>query len=86
MDKTNKISISLDSLLPPAVASKVEDIGVKKGNLDFVSMFMLAVLALGVSLLGVILYQTDLPEVWRHLLRLGWAGCLARPISSHSGR
>jgi uncharacterized protein (TIRG00374 family) len=38
---------------------------------------MLAVLALGVSLLGVILYQTDLPEVGRHLLRLGWTGCLA---------
>jgi uncharacterized protein (TIRG00374 family) len=37
---------------------------------------MLAVLALGVVLLGVILYQTDLAEVWRQLQRLGWGGCL----------
>ena len=38
---------------------------------------MLAMLAVGVSLLGVILYQTDLAEVWRQLLQLGWGGCLA---------
>lgn len=38
---------------------------------------MLAVLVLGVSLLGVILYQTDLGEVEQQLLRLGWGGCLA---------
>jgi formate transporter len=43
--ENKRIPISLDSLLPKDVASKVEDIGVKKGNLDFFSMFMLAVLA-----------------------------------------
>lgn len=37
--------MSLDSLLPPAIASKVEDIGVKKANMDGVSMFVLAILA-----------------------------------------
>jgi len=45
MTEKQGIPISLDSLLPPAVANKVEDIGVKKGNLDFLSMFMLAILA-----------------------------------------
>ena len=37
---------------------------------------MLVVLALGTALLGVILYQTDLREVWRQLQQLGWSGCL----------
>jgi uncharacterized protein (TIRG00374 family) len=36
---------------------------------------MWVMLALGVSLLGVILYQTDLGEVGQHLLSLGWGGC-----------
>ncbi len=58
MDKSNKISISLDSLLPPEVASKVEDIGVKKGNLDFLSMFMLAVLAGAFIAFGAVFYTT----------------------------
>ena len=38
--------------------------------------FMLAVLTLGACLLGVILYQTDLGEVWRQLQGIGWGGCL----------
>ncbi|HUT47366.1 MAG TPA: formate/nitrite transporter family protein [Sedimentisphaerales bacterium] len=45
MAENRETPISLDSLLPPDVATKVEDIGVKKGNLDFLSMFMLAILA-----------------------------------------
>ncbi len=31
-------------------------------------------LAVGVTLFSVLLYQTDLAEVWQHLLTLGWAG------------
>ena len=37
--------ISFDALLPPAMAAKAEDLGVKKANLKAVNMFMLAVLA-----------------------------------------
>lgn len=37
--------ISLDSLLPPAMAAKAEDLGVKKANLKAPNMFALAVLA-----------------------------------------
>ncbi len=37
--------ISFDALLPPAMATKAEDLGVKKANLKFLNMFLLAVLA-----------------------------------------
>ncbi len=37
--------INLDALLPPAMAAKAEDLGVKKANLKAFNMFMLAVLA-----------------------------------------
>lgn len=37
--------VSFDSLLPPAMATKAEDIGVKKANMKLDSMFALAVLA-----------------------------------------
>jgi formate transporter len=37
--------ISFDALLPPAMANKAEDLGVKKANLKAANMFMLAVLA-----------------------------------------
>ena len=37
--------ISFDALLPPAMASKAEDLGVKKANLKAPNMFMLAILA-----------------------------------------
>jgi len=39
--------------------------------------FVGVMLLLGGGLLGVILYQTDLALVWRHLQELGVAGCLA---------
>ena len=37
--------ISFDALLPPAMAAKAEDLGVKKANLSLVNMFVLAILA-----------------------------------------
>jgi formate transporter len=37
--------LSLDALLPPAMAAKAEDLGVKKTNLPLLTMFTLAVLA-----------------------------------------
>jgi len=36
---------TLDALLPQEMARKAEEIGVKKANLDFLSMFVLAILA-----------------------------------------
>lgn len=63
MNRTNRISVSLDSLLPPQVAAKVEDIGVKKGNLDFLSMFMLAVLAGAFIAFGAVFCTTVVTAV-----------------------
>jgi formate transporter len=37
--------ISFDALLPPAMAAKAEDLGVKKANIPAVNMFVLAILA-----------------------------------------
>jgi len=37
--------ISFDAILPPGMAAKAEDLGVKKANLGAANMFMLAVLA-----------------------------------------
>jgi formate/nitrite transporter len=37
--------ISFDAILPPGMAAKAEDLGVKKANLKAANMFMLAVLA-----------------------------------------
>lgn len=50
--------ISLDALLPPAMASKVEDLGVKKANLPAANMFALAVLAGGFISMGAIFATT----------------------------
>ena len=37
--------ISFDALLPPGMAAKAEDLGVKKANLKALNMFVLAILA-----------------------------------------
>ena len=37
--------ITLDALLPPSMAAKGEDLGVKKANLPFLNMFVLGILA-----------------------------------------
>ena len=44
-----------DDYLPPEMASKGEDAGVRKANLDFLSMFGLAVLAGAFISLGAII-------------------------------
>jgi formate transporter len=38
-------AITIDPLLPPAMAAKAEDLGVKKAALPFLNMFVLAILA-----------------------------------------
>ena len=50
--------ISFDALLPPAMATKATEAGVKKAALDIVSMFMLAVLAGAFIAMGAIFATT----------------------------
>ncbi|HLF25348.1 MAG TPA: formate transporter FocA [Anaerolineae bacterium] len=50
--------ISVDALLPPAMAMKAEQLGVKKATLDAVSLFVLAVLAGAFIALGAIFATT----------------------------
>lgn len=38
-------TVQIDALLPPAMAQKAEDLGVKKAAMPFVKMFLLAILA-----------------------------------------
>ena len=40
-----KVEIKLDSLVPPEMAARAEDIGLKKAGLDLPSLFLLAILA-----------------------------------------
>jgi len=49
---------SIDSLLPPQIAAKAEDIGVSKGNLNSLSLFTLAVLAGAFIAMGAIFATT----------------------------
>jgi len=50
--------LSIDALLPADMAAKAETIGVKKANLDLISMFALAVLAGAFIALGAIFAST----------------------------
>lgn len=52
------IPVTLDSLLPPAMAAKAEDLGVKKANLNVVNMFVLAILAGAFIAVGAIFATT----------------------------
>jgi formate transporter len=52
--------ISLDSLLPPAMAEKAEGIGVKKAGMAFMPMFVLGILAGAFIALGAIFCTTVL--------------------------
>jgi formate transporter len=52
--------VSLDSLLPPAMASKAEGIGVKKAGMAFWPMFVLGILAGAFIALGAIFCTTVL--------------------------
>lgn len=42
---SNDIQINIDAVLPPGMAAKAEDLGVKKAGLPFLNMFLLAILA-----------------------------------------
>ena len=51
-------SISFDSLMPPAMAAKAEDLGVKKAGLPVSKMFVLAILAGAFIAMGAIFATT----------------------------
>lgn len=55
---SNEVQISFDALLPPAMASKAEDLGVKKAALPIVNMFALAILAGAFIAIGAIFATT----------------------------
>jgi formate transporter len=59
--------INVDALLPPEMAAKAEAIGIKKANLDFGTMFALAILA-GAFIAAGAIYATTV-----------WAGGSALP-------
>ncbi len=50
--------VSFDAILPPGMAHKAEDIGVKKANLDPINMFVLAILAGAFISIGAIFATT----------------------------
>lgn len=54
----NDVQISLDAVMPPGMAAKAEDLGVKKAALPIANMFVLAVLAGAFIGLGAIFATT----------------------------
>ena len=60
-----------DALLPTEMALKAEDLGVKKVNLNWMSMFWLAILAGAFIALGSVFYTTvtaGLSEIWPYAM------------------
>ncbi len=57
---SNNIVSAFDELLPAEMASKAQDIGIKKANLDFLSTFALAVLAGAFIALGAIFFTVTM--------------------------
>jgi len=55
---TQAAPLRLDALLPAEIARQAEEVGVRKANLDWVSLFMLAVLAGGFIAVGAIFATT----------------------------
>ena len=41
----NGVAVTVDSLIPPEMAAKAENVGVAKANMDTITMFLLAILA-----------------------------------------
>ncbi len=56
IEPTNNNVSTFDELLPAEMASKAQDIGIKKANLDFLSTFALAVIAGAFIALGAIFF------------------------------
>ncbi len=56
MTQANPTSVTLDPLLPPEIARAAESVGVRKANMDLVSMAVLAGLAGAFIALGAVLF------------------------------
>ncbi|PKO06280.1 MAG: hypothetical protein CVU41_07550 [Chloroflexi bacterium HGW-Chloroflexi-3] len=56
--------IHIDSLLPTEMAQKAEDVGLRKANLDFLTLFFLSILAEAFIGLGVICNALVCLAVW----------------------
>lgn len=54
----NNVEVRVDALMPPEMAARAEDIGVKKAQLDFVTTFTLAVLAGAFIAMGAAFFIT----------------------------
>ncbi len=54
----NSTPLNIDAFIPPQMATKAEEIGVKKANMDWLTMFALAVLAGAFIALGAIFATT----------------------------
>lgn len=57
-DMNNSESLSLDALVPPAMAEKAEQIGIRKANADFLTLSVLGLLAGAFVALGAIFATT----------------------------
>jgi formate transporter len=51
-------TLTIDALIPPQMATKAEEVGVKKANMDWLTMFALAVLAGAFIALGAVFATT----------------------------
>src|SRR5262245_34175462 len=77
----NVPEVRVDALMPPEMAARAEDIGVKKAQLDFATTFTLAVLAGAFISMGAAFFTTvmsgtqDMPYGMARLLG-GLAFCL----------
>ncbi len=58
LSPSTSIPLSIDALIPPQMATKAEEVGVKKANMDWLNMFALAVLAGAFIALGAVFATT----------------------------
>ena len=56
--RANNVVISIDALIPPEMALKAEEVGIKKANMGWRTMFALAMLAGAFIALGAIFATT----------------------------
>ena len=68
---------TMDSLLPPEMARKAEDLGVRKSDMDSWSVFVLAILAGAFVALGAIFATVSLTGTADSTVPFGWARIIA---------
>ncbi|MCX7912003.1 MAG: formate transporter FocA [Dehalococcoidales bacterium] len=58
-NNNNNVTSSFDELLPPDMAAKAQDIGIKKANMDFLTTLVLAILAGAFIALGAMFFTVS---------------------------